>query len=306
MVFSTCSAVILPFDIVDFVVLADGRQAAIERRLVHFLQQHRNAGVRVVHRDAAAHRAGADDRGALDRRSSACPSARRGPWRPRARRRTGGAAPSIRSRRRSRRTARARAASPRRRPASGRLRSRRRRRTAPRTPCGGLRERRAHRLAGLEPGLRRRRLDRRCRGPCGCSLRRGLAPSRTRSRRPADRRRRSRSMMPGGLSAFGGGDRLAVGAHLERQLGAAQPRQPLRAAGAGNDAEQHFRLADSRPWRRRRGSGTPWRLRGRRRARCRESRRRAAWRRLPAVSDACGPPASAPSIARASSAARTP
>ena len=51
----------------DFVVAPDRRDAAIERRLVHFLEQDRNAGVRVVHRDAAAHRAGADDRRALDR-----------------------------------------------------------------------------------------------------------------------------------------------------------------------------------------------------------------------------------------------
>ena len=58
--------VILPFDTVDVVVLADGRQAAIERRLVDVLQQHRDAGVRVGHRDAAAHRAGADDGRAPD------------------------------------------------------------------------------------------------------------------------------------------------------------------------------------------------------------------------------------------------
>ena len=37
---------------------------------------------------------------------------------------------------------------------------------------------------------------------------------------------------------------LAGRAHLDRHLGAAQAWQPLRAAGAGNDAEQHFRLAD--------------------------------------------------------------
>ena len=40
------------------------------------------------------------------------------------------------------------------------------------------------------------------------------------------------------------GDRLAVGAHLERHLRAGETRQPLRAAGAGNDAEHHFGLAD--------------------------------------------------------------
>ena len=72
--------------------------------------------------------------------------------------------------------------------------------------------------------------------------------------------------------------------------GAAQPRQPLRAAGAGDDAEQHFRLADLRVRRPPRGSGTPSPLRGRRRARCRESPRPAAWRRpRSACSSACVP-----------------
>ena len=51
------------------------------------------------------------------------------------------------------------------------------------------------------------------------------------------------STMPS-LRARRGGNRLAVGAHLQRERGAAQARQPLRAAGAGNDAEQHFGLAD--------------------------------------------------------------
>ena len=44
------------------VVLADGRQSAVERRLVRLLQQHRDAGVGEDHGDAAAHGAGADDR----------------------------------------------------------------------------------------------------------------------------------------------------------------------------------------------------------------------------------------------------
>ena len=38
--------------------------------------------------------------------------------------------------------------------------------------------------------------------------------------------------------------RLAVRAHVEREPRAGQPRQPLSAAGAGNDAEQDFRLSD--------------------------------------------------------------
>ena len=45
------------------------------------------------HRDAAAHRAGADDGDPLDRRAAWCPPARRRSWRPRARRRTRSAAP---------------------------------------------------------------------------------------------------------------------------------------------------------------------------------------------------------------------
>ena len=44
--------------------------------------------------------------------------------------------------------------------------------------------------------------------------------------------------------------RLAVGRHVERKLRAREARQPLRAARAGNDAEQHFRLSDFRVFRR--------------------------------------------------------
>ena len=43
------------------VVLADGAEALVERLLLHLEQHHRDAGVGEVHRDAAAHRAGADD-----------------------------------------------------------------------------------------------------------------------------------------------------------------------------------------------------------------------------------------------------
>jgi hypothetical protein len=47
-----------------------------------------------------------------------------------------------------------------------------------------------------------------------------------------------------------GADRLAVGAHLERQLAANQPRQALRTAGSRNDAEQHLGLPQPRVARR--------------------------------------------------------
>ena len=48
------------------VVLPDRRHAAIDGGLIDVLQQHRDAGIGVRHRDAAAHRAGADDRRARD------------------------------------------------------------------------------------------------------------------------------------------------------------------------------------------------------------------------------------------------
>ena len=35
---------------------------------------------------------------------------------------------------------------------------------------------------------------------------------------------------------------MPLGAHLERERGTAQPREPLGAAGAGNDPEVHFGL----------------------------------------------------------------
>ena len=49
------------------VVLAYDPEAAIERLLLHLDDRHRNAGVGEVHRDTAAHRAGADDADLLDR-----------------------------------------------------------------------------------------------------------------------------------------------------------------------------------------------------------------------------------------------
>ena len=87
-------------------------------------------------------------------------------------------------------------------------------------------------------------------------------------------RRRRRRCPP--ASPWRGITRLSGRAHFDRQLGAAEPRQPLRAAGARNDAEQHFRLADFRIVAPSRGSGTTWQSRGRRQARCRGSPPRAA------------------------------
>ncbi len=97
-----------------FVILADGRHAALHRGIVHVLQQHGNAGVGVGHGNAAAHRARADHGRARDRHRPACPSARRAPSRLRDPRRTCGPARGIRWTSRSRRRARARAPSPRR------------------------------------------------------------------------------------------------------------------------------------------------------------------------------------------------
>jgi hypothetical protein len=45
------------------VVFANGREAPVEGFLCRLFQNYGNAGVGVVHRDAAAHRAGADHRG---------------------------------------------------------------------------------------------------------------------------------------------------------------------------------------------------------------------------------------------------
>jgi hypothetical protein len=57
------------------------------------------------------------------------------------------------------------------------------------------------------------------------------------------------SMIPAS-SAFGA-DTALPSVHISSAiLAAAQTRQPLRAAGARNDAEQHFRLSDFRVLRR--------------------------------------------------------
>ena len=289
----------------DFVVLADRRQAALERRLVDFLQQHRDAGVRVGHRDAAAHRAGADDRGALDVRRSACPSGRRAPSRPRARRRTDGAAPSTRSRRRSRRTARARAPSP----------------ASKRSVSAGLdgvdgRERRAHALAPSSPAPRASArtpsspavdvvgVDRRSRASCGSRAPRALAFANAIA--PSSRSPSTMSSMMPAACAFGAGTGLPSVHISSASVAPHEPRQPLRAAGAGNDAEQHFGLADLRVLRGDAVVAGHARPRGRRRARCRGSPRRAAWRRPRCrLSSACVPADRASDCSRVFSVSKT-
>jgi len=49
-----------------------------------------------------------------------------------------------------------------------------------------------------------------------------------------------------GCFGLGGGDRFAVGAHLEGQLDSREAGQALGAAGAGDDAEEYFGLPDLR------------------------------------------------------------
>ena len=61
------SCVSRPFLARALVILADDAEAAVERLLLHLDDRHRNAGGEEVHRDAAAHRAGADDADLLDR-----------------------------------------------------------------------------------------------------------------------------------------------------------------------------------------------------------------------------------------------
>ncbi len=77
------------------VILADDREAAVERLLLHLDDGHRNAGIGEVHRDAAAHGAGADHAHLLDRGWSGCRPERRAASRPAARRRRHNAAPPI-------------------------------------------------------------------------------------------------------------------------------------------------------------------------------------------------------------------
>ena len=86
---------------------------------------------------------------------------------------------------------------------------------------------------------------------------------------------------PGRLAA---GTGSPTGHHLQRLGRADDARQPLRAAGAGQQAELHFGQAARAPRARPRGSGTPAPSRGRRRARCRGSPPPPAWSRLSILS----------------------
>ena len=211
----------------------------LHRRIVHVLEQHRDAGVGVGHGDAAAHGAGADHRGARDRRH----------------------------RRVFRHVGHLRGF------AIGEEHVHQRARLVRGDAVGeqlalargaALEIERERPLDGID-GLERR-LD-----ASAPSSRARFARPRRRPHRPRDRRsspnaRASCGLAPAfdlrkrdriveqvrardliddaGRQRLRGGHGLAGRAHLDRQLRAAQARQPLRAAGAGNDAEQHFRLAD--------------------------------------------------------------
>ena len=59
------------------------------------------------------------------------------------------------------------------------------------------------------------------------------------------------------LGGLGGGDVAAGDDHVQRRLRAGQARQALRAAAAGQDADQHLRQPDLRASARRCGSGRP-------------------------------------------------
>ena len=201
-----------------------------------------NAGIGVGHRDAAAHRAGADDGGARDVAGR------------RVLRHVGNLGDlalgeeqmaqraAIRSRARSRRRARVSRVEPASKSIVSAASMASTAANGARAPRAVLPSAAARRLAGGQPGRRDRRSCPSGRASCGARRRRrvpranAIAPS---SRSPST----TASTMPACARACGG-DRLAVGAHLERERGAAQPRQPLRAAGAGDDAEQHFGLAD--------------------------------------------------------------
>ena len=57
------------------VVLANRRQATVERLLIGLLQQHRDSGIRKNHRDAAAHGSRSHHGRLVHRNQCACPSA---------------------------------------------------------------------------------------------------------------------------------------------------------------------------------------------------------------------------------------
>ena len=144
--------------------------------------------------------------------------------------------------------ARARGRSLRRRAAWPPLRSRRRRRAA--LPWLRRVFRASSRPAASSAGSAsaRRQPVARARASSGAARRRGDARARTRRRPPSRSPSTIRSIRPT-RSASGRLHRLAGHAHLDRLLDADQPRQPLRAFGAGNDAEvdlglPHLRIGD--------------------------------------------------------------
>ena len=224
----------------DVVVAPDRGEPAIERRLIHFFQQDGNAGVRVVHRNAAAHRAGADNRRAPDvpRRcvlryvgnfGDFALGEEQMPQRPR----FGGHD----ARREDLAFALGSVVEPVLDAGFDRL-------------DGG--KRRAHAARGLfQAGARRG--DRVGRPRCVANRLLARLPDLPRLRLRLRERDRAREQIAvdnvvddAGRVGLRRGHRLAVGAHVERHLQAGEPRQSLRAARAGDDAEQDLGLADLR------------------------------------------------------------
>ena len=78
-------------------------------------------------------------------------------------------------------------------------------------------------------------------------------------------------------------DLFALDDHVQRRLHADQPRQPLRAAAAGQQPAPDLGQAQLRAGRRRAGSDRPAPSPGRRPARCRGSPRRSAWPSAPSA-----------------------
>jgi hypothetical protein len=228
------------------VVPADRRESALQRRLIDVFQEHRDAGVRVGHRDAAAHRAGAEDRGAPDvlRRRALrdagdfrrlalgkehVPERLRFGRDDAARGELALAARSGFEPKRQRRLNRVHRG----------VRGGRAARHAPETGTRGV--------AGRGPVADVLGSDRQLAGPANLP---GLRPGfRERDRLIKDRVGAGTPAIDDAIEDAGRErrrcrQRLPVGAHVEREPGAGQPRQPLRATGARDDAEEHLRLSD--------------------------------------------------------------
>ena len=211
----------------------------------------------------------------LHRDASRSSAARRGSWRPRARRRTRGAAPCSDRDARSARTARARACMP---SANGIVTA-----ACARPRCSAAAPRSRASLLGR---LLRVLVEDAGLGLRACStLSLELAHAAERLARdrasanaaaPAARSPSTMRVEQAELLGARGADRLARRDHLERRPHADQARQPLRAARAGQQAELDLGQPALRASARPRGSGSPARSRARRRARCRGSRRRSA------------------------------